>query len=252
MKKYAWIAISSFALGLLLAGYVFLYLPEKNAAPPDVFAKATPSAPAAASNLFASSLPQEKATLDFVTIAEKIGPAVVRIEAERRETAQSQGLGDDWPFGDDFFNRIFPQPRQSQPESNTVQVGGTGFFISADGYILTNNHIVEKDKTVRVTVTTLAGDEYDAKIIGTDPRTDLALLKIEAKDHALRRARRFRRGQGRRVGPGHRQPLRHGAHRHGRHRQLQGPVDRHRRATRTSSRPTPPSTAATAAGRSST
>ena len=40
MKKYAWIAISSFALGLLLAGYVFLYLPEKNAAPPDVFAKA--------------------------------------------------------------------------------------------------------------------------------------------------------------------------------------------------------------------
>ncbi len=183
MKKYAWIAISSFTLGLLLAGYVFLYLPEKAAAPPDVFATATPPGSATAPNLFASPPPQEKATLDFVTIAEKIGPAVVRIEAERRESAGPQGLGGDWPFGgEDFFNRIFPQPRQRQPESNTVQVSGTGFFISADGYILTNNHLVEKDKTARVMVTTLAGDEYDAKIIGTDPGTDLALLKIDTKN----------------------------------------------------------------------
>jgi len=182
MKKYAWIAISSFTLGLLLAGYVFLYLPEKPApAAPDVFAVADKSAPAASSNLFASPQPQEKATLDFVTIAEKIGPAVVRIEADRRETSRSQGFGDQWPFGDDFFDRIFPQPRQRQPESDTVQVGGTGFFISADGYILTNNHLVEKDKTTRVTVTTLGGKDYDAKIVGTDPRTDLALLKVEAK-----------------------------------------------------------------------
>ncbi len=181
MKKYAWIAISSFALGLLLAGYVFLYLPEKSPAPPDVFAKAASPAPAPASNLFASSLPQEKATMDFVAVVEKMGPAVVRIEAERQEPVQSQGFGGDWPFGDDFFNRMFPQPRQGQPESRTVPVGGTGFFISADGYILTNNHMVEKDKTVRVTVTTTAGDDYDAKIIGTDPGTDLALLKIQAK-----------------------------------------------------------------------
>ncbi|MGZ5469275.1 MAG: Do family serine endopeptidase [Candidatus Aminicenantales bacterium] len=181
MKKYAWIAVSSFALGLLLAGYVFLYLPEKNAAPGNVFAKAAAPDPAAASNLFASSLPQEKAPMDFVTIAEKIGPAVVRIEADRRQATPSQGLGGDWPFGDDFFNRMLPQPRQSQPEA-VVQVGGTGFFISADGYILTNNHMVEKDKTTRVTVTTTAGDDYDAKIIGTDPSTDLALLKINAKN----------------------------------------------------------------------
>ncbi len=181
MKKYAWIAVSSFTLGLLLAGYVFLYRTEKAPAPPDVFAQAASPAPAVAANLFGSSLPQEKATLDFVAIAEKMGPAVVRIEAERRVSARSQGFGDEWPFGDDFFNRIFPQPRQKQPESNTVQVGGTGFFISADGYILTNNHMVEKDATLRVTVTTTSGDDYDAKIVGTDPGTDLALLKIEAK-----------------------------------------------------------------------
>jgi serine protease Do len=180
MKKYAWIAISSFTLGLLLAGYLFLYLPEKSPAPPDVFATAAPrpSGP----NLFAAPAPQEKATLDFVTIAEKIGPAVVRIEAERKETSQSLGFGDEWPFGDDFFNRMFPQPRRTQPESNTVTVGGTGFFITADGYILTNNHLVEKDKTTRVLVATLAGKEYDAEIVGTDAGTDLALLKVKAKD----------------------------------------------------------------------
>ena len=182
MKKYVWIAVSSFALGLLLAGYVFLYLPEKSAAPADVFAKAATPAPAASSNLFASPLPQEKAPMDFVAIAEKIGPAVVQIVADRRETAPAQGFGEDLPFGDDFFNRMFPQPRQRQPEASVVQVGGTGFFISADGYILTNNHMVEKDKTTRVSVTTTSGDEYVAKIIGTDPGTDLALLKIEAKN----------------------------------------------------------------------
>jgi serine protease Do len=178
MKKYAWIAISSFTLGLLLAGYLFLYLPEKNSAAADVFASGT--APAA--NLFASPAPQEKPTLDFVTIAEKIGPAVVGIEAERREPSRASGFGEESPFGDDFFNRFFGQPRQNQPESNTVQVGGTGFFITADGYILTNNHMVEKDKTTSVTVTTLGGKEYNAKIVGTDPSTDLALLKIQAKD----------------------------------------------------------------------
>jgi serine protease Do len=182
MKKYAWIAISSFALGLLLAGYLFLYHPEKSEAPPDVFATAVKSTPAPSSSLFASSPAQEKAPMDFVTIAERIGPSVVRIEAERQEAARGQGFGDEWPFGDDFFERFFGQPRRNQPESNLVQVGGTGFFISADGYILTNNHLVEKDKTTQVTVTTLAGHEYDAKIVGTDPGTDLALLKIEAKD----------------------------------------------------------------------
>ncbi len=182
MKKYVWIALSSFTLGLLLAGYIFLYRPEKAAAPADVFAKAAASAATSSPNLFASALPQDKAPMDFVTIAEKIGPAVVQIVSDRRETSQSPDIGGDWPFGDDFFNRIFPQPRQSQPESSTVQVSGTGFFISPDGYILTNNHMVEKDKTTRVTVTTTAGDDYDAKIVGTDPRTDLALLKINAKN----------------------------------------------------------------------
>ncbi len=225
MKKYGWVAFTSFTLGLLLAGYIFLYTPDQKAPVTSAFVPAETAA--ATPNLFASPLPQEKATLDFVTIAEKAGPAVVRIEADRREQSRSRGYGGELPFGDDFFDRFFGQPRPNQPESNTVQVGGTGFFITPDGYILTNNHLVEKDKTTRVAITTLAGKEYEAKIVGTDPGTDLALLKVQAKDAALHRARRFRAGQGRRVGPGHRQPPGHGTHRHGRHRQLQGPPDRH-------------------------
>jgi len=180
MKKYGWVAFTSFTLGLLLAGYIFLYTPDQKAPVASAFVQAETAA--ATPNLFASPLPQEKATLDFVTIAEKAGPAVVRIEADRREQSRSQGYGGEWPFGDDFFDRFFGQPRQNQPESNTVQVGGTGFFITPDGYILTNNHLVEKDKTTRVAITTLAGKEYEAKIVGTDPGTDLALLKVQAKD----------------------------------------------------------------------
>ena len=180
MKKYGWVAFTSFTLGLLLAGYLFLYTPDTPAPAPTVFTKAEPAAPAA--NLFASAPPQEKAAMDFVTIAEKIGPAVVRIEADRRQESRGRGMGGDWPFGDDFFDRFFGQPRPNQPESNTVQVGGTGFFITPDGYILTNNHLVEKDKTTRVSITTLGGKEYEAKIVGTDPSTDLALIKVQAKD----------------------------------------------------------------------
>src|SRR4030042_5115265 len=107
MKKYAWIAVSSFTLGLLLAGALFLYLPEKSPAPRDVFATAAPQP--AGPNLFAAPVPQEKATLDFVTIAERIGPSVVRIEADRREQSRPSGFSDEFPFGDDFFNRFFGQ-----------------------------------------------------------------------------------------------------------------------------------------------
>ena len=59
---------------------------------------------------------------------------------------------------------------------------GSGFFVSADGYIVTNNHVVQKAKTV--TVTTQDGKTLDAKVIGTDPKTDLALIKVnEAGDY---------------------------------------------------------------------
>jgi len=176
MKKYAWIAIGGFLLGLVVAGYIFVYAPERHAPQAGLFDKPAPAG--LAPGLFAETAPQPRLDLDFVTISEKVGPAVVKIDAERRESGMGfdQGL----PF-DDFWDRFFgrPRSRQQQPEQR-VTAQGTGFFITADGYILTNNHIVEN--AVKVTVNTVKGDEFDAKVVGTDSMTDIALLKIEARD----------------------------------------------------------------------
>ena len=77
-----------------------------------------------------------------------------------------------------FFWYASPDHRSRQPKSRVAY--GSGFVVSSDGYILTNNHVVEKADTI--TVTTLEGKEYQAKKIGTDPSTDIAVLKIEAKN----------------------------------------------------------------------
>ena len=174
MRKYAGIAIASFCLGLLVAGYVLLYHPEREVPAAGVFDK--PAAPAA--NLFASPSPEVKAGLDFAAISEQVGPAVVKIDAERLEKMGGYDMGDGDPF-QDFWDRFFGQQRPRQLQERPVVAQGTGFFISADGYILTNNHIVEKAE--KVTIDTVQGKEYDAKVVGTDPKTDIALIKIEAK-----------------------------------------------------------------------
>jgi len=176
MKKYVWVALISFALGLLLAGYVFVYLPEKHTVAKEVVSK--PAAPELSTDLYASSAPEVRADLDFVKISEKVGPAVVKIVSEHKEKARQQGPDDQWPF-EDFWDRFFNRPAPRDEEYRSA-VQGTGFFISPDGYLLTNNHIAEN--SIKNTVTTLQGKDYDAKVIGTDPKTDLALLKIEAKD----------------------------------------------------------------------
>jgi len=172
MKKIIWLAMASFLLGVLLAGFVFVYLPEKKAEE-SFWDKPASSL---ASNLYASS-PQTKIDLDFVKISEKVGPAVLKIESERVEKQPVFGF-DDSPF-EDFWDRFFGRPRRRQQEYRTT-VWGTGFYISSDGYILTNNHLVEKSN--RVTIYTSLGENYTAKIIGTDPKSDLALLKVDTKN----------------------------------------------------------------------
>jgi serine protease Do len=102
---------------------------------------------------------------------------VVKIESERVEKQSSTTLPDS-PFGDDFWDRFFGSP-QRRPQEYKMTVQGTGFFISNDGYILTNNHLVEKASKVKVF--TVQGEEYTAKIIGTDVKTDVALIKVDAK-----------------------------------------------------------------------
>jgi len=120
----------------------------------------------------------------FADLAEKFSPAVVNVSTATivKQTEAQSPFGDkNSPFheffGDEFFKRFFgDQPQRPFKRSSL----GSGFIINADGYILTNNHVVaEADEIV---VTLAEGDEYPAKVVGTDEKTDLALLKIEPKD----------------------------------------------------------------------
>lgn len=180
MKKYFWVAGISFLAGLLIAGYVFLS-PEKPATHQNLENLSKPvSTPLYAAEKTYSS-PETSLNQDFVKIVEKVGPAVVRIIAERVEKMPDFSLDEGWPF-EDFWDRFFgapPRSRERQKEYRSP-VQGSGFFISSDGYILTNNHIVEN--AVKVSITTIDGKEYEAKIVGRDPATDLALLKVEGKN----------------------------------------------------------------------
>ncbi len=180
MRKYIWIALISFVLGLLAAGYIFVYLPEKEAPKTSLF-DPKPTIPAAVLYAASSSAPPEiRPDLDFVSIAEKVGPAVVKVETEKVEKVSRFGFGfeDQMPF-DDFWNRFFGEPRQREQEQRST-AQGTGFFLSDDGYIATNYHIVEN--AVKVQITAQQGENYTAKVVGTDAKSDLALLKIEAKN----------------------------------------------------------------------
>jgi len=176
MKKTLFIALISFFLGLFIAGYLFVYIPEKNAPVSAGFLNEA-QAPAISSNLYAAPPLQSKPEYDFATIAERVAPAVVYIEAEKVERVQLRSMLDD-PFFEDFW-RFFGEPRGREQERRST-ARGSGFFITADGYLITNNHIVENAETV--TVRTLDKNEYTAEVVGTDSESDLALLKVDKKN----------------------------------------------------------------------
>jgi len=118
---------------------------------------------------------------DFVTLARKTRPIVVNISTT--QTSEARGsqefgspFGDDDPFND-FWRRFFggPAPRGPQRQRSL----GSGFIIDGDGSILTNNHVVENASKI---VVKLSDDqEYEAKVIGRDPKTDIAIIRINAK-----------------------------------------------------------------------
>ena len=133
----------------------------------------------------------------FADIVEKVKPSVISVKVKMNAGGDSLTLNEDNPLRgtpfEDFFRR-FGQPdntprfgrpdgdRQgSRPQRRQYTMGqGSGFFISADGYAVTNNHVV--DKAEQVDVTTDDGKSYTAKVIGTDTRTDLALIKVEGRN----------------------------------------------------------------------
>ena len=113
----------------------------------------------------------------FTQIAEKAIPATVSIKVE---IAQSNQLYLD---PQDFFRQFFHDPFSSPQQQHSPQprmAGGSGFLISSDGYIVTNQHVIQ-DAT-KITVALHDQREYEAKLIGSDARSDLALLKIEEKE----------------------------------------------------------------------
>jgi serine protease Do len=113
---------------------------------------------------------------DFSPLVAKDGPAVVNIEVTEKEPAGDAG---DDPLND-FFHRFgIPAPgEQGQRNEEPVRGAGSGFIVSSDGYILTNRHVVEGAS--RVMVRLLDQREFQAKVVGTDERTDIAVLKIAA------------------------------------------------------------------------
>ncbi len=114
----------------------------------------------------------------FAELANTLSPTVVNVRVTKIEQAAVGGnqLSPD-QYGD-FFGRFF-QGMPQMPNNRPTQGAGSGVIISKDGYVLSNNHVVEGAKSV--TVTLANEEEYDAQVVGRDPKTDLAVLKIDAK-----------------------------------------------------------------------
>ncbi|MBE0616125.1 MAG: DegQ family serine endoprotease [Burkholderiales bacterium] len=119
---------------------------------------------------------------DFTELVEKQGPAVVNISTAQTKKAhprvpQIPNLDEDDPFFE-FFRRFMPQEPGRSPHEFSTRSLGSGFIISADGYILTNAHVV--DGADEITVRLIDKREFKAKVVGADKRTDVALIKIDA------------------------------------------------------------------------
>jgi serine protease Do len=176
-RRFALMAsVAGLSAFVLLAGPSFYHSPAT--------ALGAPAAQAADT----SALPHPAGFADIVA---KVKPAVVSVRVTipgSAEPAMTSQNDDDQtiPFApgsplQKFFQQFGDQFGQNQPRAHETIVGeGSGFFISPDGYIVTNNHVVDHAKSVQVT--TADGTIYKAKVIGTDPKTDLALIKIDGKN----------------------------------------------------------------------
>jgi len=138
-----------------------------------------PDSRAAAAEVDAATAPSP---IGFADIIDRVKPAVVGVRVKIEEVISSGDTQQELPFPpgsplDRFFRQFgVPIPDSPVPQSGTAV--GSGFFISGDGYIVTNNHVVANGKSFEVT--TDDGKTYPAKVIGADPQTDVALIKVSA------------------------------------------------------------------------
>jgi Do/DeqQ family serine protease len=123
------------------------------------------------------SLPPADVDSNFIVVAvEKVGPAVVRIDASRTVNRSRSDM-----FEDPIFRRFFGRNQPQAPQQRRVQQGvGSGFALSEDGHIITNAHVIDGADTVEVTLKD--GRSFTGKVLGEDPVTDVAVVKIESSN----------------------------------------------------------------------
>jgi serine protease Do len=181
--KQSRMTTSLYALGLVAATAVATTLV--------VLQPATAQSPEVQTSTPATSPPPQMVTglPDFTQLVERVGPAVVNVEASigvrGAQRAQGQPLPEDMP---EFFRRFFgpggpggAAPGMPQdPDGRRGASMGSGFVISADGYVLTNHHVVDGADEVKVTFSDRR--EFAARIVGSDEQSDVALLKIEGRN----------------------------------------------------------------------
>lgn len=114
----------------------------------------------------------------FADMIEKASPAVVKISSTRIVKASEQGSSSNPMMQDPFFQRFFGGQNGAKPRDRREGGLGSGVIISNDGYILTNNHVIDKATTLKVSLSD--GRDFTGKLIGADPQTDVALIKIPA------------------------------------------------------------------------
>jgi serine protease Do len=164
------VAVSFLVIGLIVASN-FSLTPDTQARTEALWTDGTGKKPAGQPGSFAD-------------LTEELSPAVVNISTAtviKEGEAQHPFGGEDSPFrdffGDEFFKRFFGDRPQRPFKKRSL---GSGFIINSEGFIITNNHVVaEADEVV---VILEEGDEYPAKVLGTDEKTDIALIKIEPKN----------------------------------------------------------------------
>ncbi len=166
--KHFWIAVMMMALAISACRKE----PQSQTTP------SPSSAPAPAVNHASGENRPSGPPFSYADVIEKAGPAVATIRSERRVRAPRQFPFFDSPLFRDFFGGQLPQSRSNPPQ---VQVAlGSGVIVQADGTILTNHHVVDGAEQIKVELPNHR--VFDAKVVGSDPPSDLAVLKIDAKD----------------------------------------------------------------------
>lgn len=172
MRKLGWISAGLVLVGAV-AGVLFTANMQWDA--PAVAQVADVAPPVNAQYAQYNSMINDHGESPFVAVAERVGPTVVNISSDK--VISGKNPMDEFFNDSPLFEFFHKRDNNGRPREYHAPSTGSGMIISRDGYILTNNHVVEDAD--KVTVKTQNGTEYEARIIGADPETDVAVIKID-------------------------------------------------------------------------